>query len=581
MNNYILTTNKKRRTSTSIRALYGLIAHEKKAIATSVLLSLITVGLNLLIPFFIGVAIDRYIIPGNYSGLLRVSALLLGIFILGFGTQYIQTASMGGIAQRMLYTLKKNIFEKLQQLPTMFFNQNKQGDLIARINNDTNKINQFFSQSLIQLISTIVSVIGISIFIIITHTNLALVALAPALGLLVITRVLSPLIKKRNAETLASNGRVSAEVQESLNNFKVTIAFNRQDYFEKNFLTVNESNYRTAVRSSTLNNSMTPLYDIFTYIAQLAVLVYGILLIREGSLSIGVLVSFLAYISRLYDPLRQLAAIWTSFQVALAGWDRINSILLLENDMPMLSQQENKDTSAAVAFEHVSFTYPGGKEVLKDLSFSLERGKKYAFVGPTGGGKTTTASLISRLFDPTEGVVYLFGKDIRTLSNEERSETVSMLLQDPFLFVGTVGENIAYGLYEKYDKATLETRLQEEGLSTLIDTFEQGLDTTVGQGGNGISLGQKQIICFMRTILRKPPILILDEATANIDTVTEKLLETIVETLPKNTTIITIAHRLNTIATSDEIFFVNDGTITPAGSFDHAVEMIMKGKRAS
>ena len=234
-------------------------------------------------------------------------------------------------------------------------------------------------------------------------------------------------------------------------------------------------------------------------------------------------------------------------------------------------------------FRNVSFRYPNGKEVLHKVSFDLERGKTYAFVGPTGGGKTTTASLIARLYDATRGNIFLDGKDIRSYEPEERSRKIGFILQEPFLFSGTVRENILYGnpLYKNLSNQQLSEAISEAGLETLLERFDQGLDTKVQTTGDGISLGQKQLIAFMRAVLRKPELLILDEATANIDTVTEQLLDSILKKLPESTTRVIIAHRLNTIENADEIFFVNTGKVILAGSFNDALDLLLHGENES
>ena len=234
-------------------------------------------------------------------------------------------------------------------------------------------------------------------------------------------------------------------------------------------------------------------------------------------------------------------------------------------------------------FKNVSFSYPNGKEVLANINFNLLKGNTYAFVGPTGGGKTTTASLISRLYDPIKGTIYLDGKDIRSYSSEERTNKIGFILQEPFLFSGTVRDNILYGndLYRDKTNGQLADEIKNAGLEKLILRFKDGLDTPIRLNGEGISLGQKQLIAFMRAVLRKPDILILDEATANIDTVTEQLLDNILKNLPGNTTRVIIAHRLNTIEHADEIFFVNSGKVKRAGSLHEAVDMLLHGKRES
>ncbi len=268
--------------------------------------------------------------------------------------------------------------------------------------------------------------------------------------------------------------------------------------------------------------------------------------------------------------------------MAVAGLDRISEVLALESNMPVTAAAPTESKSL-LEFQTVAFHYPNGKDILQDVTFTLEEGKSYALVGPTGGGKTTTALLMARLYDPSAGGVLFKGRDIRSYSAEERARKIGFILQEPFLTGGTVGDNIFYGNsdYEGRTPEQLAAVLEEAGFSKLLDRFSGGLSTPVTIGGNSISLGQKQLIAFMRAVLRKPELLILDEATANIDTVTEQLLEEVLQTLPKSTTKVIIAHRLNTIDNVDQIFFVNGGEITVAGSMEHALELLMHGKRAS
>jgi ATP-binding cassette subfamily B protein len=375
---------------------------------------------------------------------------------------------------------------------------------------------------------------------------------------------------------------MSGEIQESLENFKVILSYNRLDYFRSRFELVNQENYAASVGAGIANNIFIPLYGFAYNIAQIIVLGYGIVLIGQGNLTVGLLIGFIFYINNFYTPLRQLASVWSSLQQALAGLDRISDVLALESDMPVLPSTEGT-TDSVMEFKDVSFSYPDGKEVLHHVSFGFKAGATYALVGPTGGGKTTTASLMARLYDPTAGTVLLSGKDIRSYEAEERTQKIGFISQEAFLFTGTVGENIVYGnaSYKDFSSEKLKSVIVSSGLETLLTRFEEGLETKVGSAGDTLSLGQKQLIAFMRAILRNPDILILDEATANIDTVTEQLLEEILQKLPTKTTTVIIAHRLNTIQNADEIFFVNSGEVVQAGSLDHAVEMLLHGKRKS
>ncbi|SHG19626.1 ABC transporter ATP-binding protein [Pedobacter caeni] len=566
----------------ALKKLIQLISNEKRNLWIASGTILINSGLLLLGPLLIGHTIDTYVRTKQYHGVLVFAGILLGMYLIAFCTGYLQTKLMGGVGQRMLYTLRNAIFNKLQELPVAFFNENKAGDLISRVNSDTDKINNFFSQSLMQFIGSIVTMTGAGIFLLLINFKLGAAALGPAVLILLFTALVSPWVKRRNAANLKSVGGMSAEIQESLNNFKVIIAFNRRDYFRKRFDEANQNNYRTAIGAGLANNILMPVYGLLSSMAQLIVLLFGIYLISTGEFTIGLLVSYLSYATNFYNPLRQLAALWASFQVAMAGWDRISQILSMENDLPLL--KDNVETSGSLLeFRNVHFSYTAGKEILHHINFSLEKGKTYALIGPTGGGKTTTASLIARLYDATEGTVLLGGKDIRSYTDEERSNKIGFILQEPFLFSGTVKDNILYGnaKYKDYSNAELEEVIKAANLEALLAIFDEGLETPVTSGSDNISLGQKQLIAFMRAVLRNPELLILDEATANIDTITEQLLGKILKKLSKDTTLVIIAHRLNTIENADEIFFVNSGEVLRAGTLDHAMDMLLKGKRKS
>ncbi len=574
---------KKRLGLKSVKSLVGHMVEEKNTLIVAFTAMVVTAVLNLIGPIIIGNTVDKYIQTSQFKGVINNGIILLIAYLIALVAGYLQTRLMGSVGQRMLYTLRNSVFHKLQDLPYDFFNQNKTGDLISRINNDTDKINQFFSQSLMQFLRIILIMIGSGIFIVSIQWELGLAALAPAVLIWIFTKVVSPWVKRSNAESLKNVGMLSSEVQESLNNFKVVVAFNRRDYFRKRFNQVNKMNYSAAVKAGIANNVFLPVYTLFSNFGLMIVLALGIYLISIGEFTLGLLISFIAYVNSFYNPLRQLASLWANFQVALAAWDRIRKILDLENNLKLVASEEVDETATLVSFRDVSFSYPNGNEVLHQNTFNLKVGKTYAFVGPTGGGKTTTASLISRLYDPSRGHVLLDGKDIRSFTDEERTKRIGFILQDPFLFSGSIRENILYGNDEYKDLSDddLMKIFHDTGLESLLERFEKGLDTKIDLSGDGISLGQKQLIAFMRAVLRKPDLLILDEATANIDTVTEKQLDDILQKLPESTTKVIIAHRLNTIANADVIYFVNSGKVIRAGSLQEAVDMLMKGKMAS
>ena len=583
LNQASTSAEQKKSTLAALKKLLDLVREEKRTLTLAMIIILINAGLSLLGPYLVGHTIDTYIQSKQYSGVMLFSGILLVMYMIAFTTNYLQMIMMGGVGIRMLFSLRNAVFNKLQELPVDFFNQNKAGDLISRINNDTDKLNVFFSQSLMQFISSIFTMLGAGIFLLSINFELGAAALLPALAIWIFTKAISPWVKKKNAINLKSVGGLSAEIQESLNNFKVIIAFNRRDYFRKRFNEANKENYKTSVSAGLANNIFTPVYGFSANLGQLIVISFGIYLIINGQFSIGLLIGFLSYINNFYHPLRQLAGLWASFQTAMAGWDRISQILSLQSNLEVIKDQETEKSAAYLSFRNVSFTYPNGKEVLHHVNFDLERGKTYAFVGPTGGGKTTTASLISRLYDATKGLVLLDGKDIRSYQPEERTQKIGFILQEPFLFSGTVRDNILYGNteYLSLSNEELTKVIHNSGLESLLSRFDEGLDSKVQTIGDGISLGQKQLIAFMRSVLRKPELLILDEATANIDTITEQMLDSILKKLPVTTTLVIIAHRLNTIENADEIYFVNSGEVIRAGSLDDAVKLLQQGKRDS
>jgi ATP-binding cassette subfamily B protein len=566
----------------SSRKFIPLFATEKRPFSAAVAAITLSSIATLVAPIFIVRTIDTDVRLKNFHGLLMHSLLVLAIYVAGAVASYVQVITMGGVGRRVLYNLRNALFLKLQELPVAFFNQNKAGDLISRLNNDTDKLNQFVAQALMQFVGSVFLISGAGIFLVSLNVRLGLASLLPALGVVLLTRGTSGWIKRKNTVSLQSLGGMSSEVQESLNNFKVIVAFNRVDYFRWKFNNANEKNFAASTSAGFANNIFMPLYGLAQQLAQLIVVVYGIYLIETGDVTIGLLIGFLLYVNNFYGPMRQLATVWSSFQLAMAGLDRISEVLALESNLPVIAATPAKSESV-LSFRQVWFQYPDGKEVLRDVSFEMERGKAYALVGPTGGGKTTTANLMARLYDPTQGSVLLHGRDIRSYTPEERAQKVGFILQDPFLFSGSVRDNIVYGNepYKAYTSAQLAAVLEEANLSSLISRFGEGLDTVVTTSGNSISLGQKQLIAFMRAVLRRPELLILDEATANIDTVTEELLQEILNKLPASTTRVIIAHRLNTIDNVDQIFFVNSGEITLAGSMEHAVDLLLHEKRAS
>ena len=589
--NYDLNQAPKSTTKAALKKMLLFLKPERKNLIKALLVMLLNAAITMATPYLIGYTIDHYIQTGQYHGLIICCTILFILYLIWAWTEYLQTELMGSIGQRMLYSLRNEVFDKLQSLPVGFFNQNKSGDLIARINNDTDKVNQFFSQSLMRFADSIFAMTGAMIFLLSIHLKLGAATLVPGVFILLFVLLVSPWVKKKNAKSLKLSGGLSGEIQESLHNFKTIIAFNRRDYFRRRFNMANEGNYQAALKAGIANSIFVPVFALFSNLAQLIVLIYGIYLISIGDFTLGLLISFIAYAQNFYQPLRQLAALWASFQTAMAAWDRISVILEMQPDLVAPLEDNTTKTKVvdihhhapAIEFKAVNFQYPGGKKVLHNIDFRMFKGKTYALVGPTGGGKSTTASLIARLYDPSSGEVLLNGRDIKSYTNKERTEKIGFILQEPFLFSGTLGDNLRYGneALQQLDNEALLAQMQQLHLEQLLTRFDNGLDTMLSSATDQISLGQKQLVAFIRAVLRKPEIIILDEATANIDTITEQLLSDTLAALPSSTTRIVIAHRLHTIENADEIFFVNQGELTAAGNFKHALELLLEGKRVS
>jgi ATP-binding cassette, subfamily B, bacterial len=572
----------KRSLRAGIKRFVPVIVPERSYLAVAVAAMLVSSGATLIGPVIIGRAVDTYVRLKDGRGLLLSAAVLLAVYVIGVVASYTQIRTMGGVGRRVLFTVRNVLFAKLQELPLAFFTENKAGDLISRLNNDTDKLNQFVAQALMQFVSSLFLMTGVALFVLSLNFRLGIAALLPAIGVFAVTKATGAWVKRRNMRSMQTLGGLSAEVQESLHNFKVVVAFNRLDYFQRKFKAANDTNYAASVAAGFANNIFMPMYGFAHNLAMLLVLAYGIILIGATETTAGLLIGFLLYVNNFYGPMRQLATVWSSFQLALAALDRISEVLALESDMPVLAAGPPESTSI-LQFRRVHFQYPGGKEVLHDITLELEKGTVYALVGPTGGGKTTTASVMARLYDPTTGSIFLDGRDIRSVPPAERARKIGVIPQEPFLFTGTVRDNIVYGNedYAHCSTEQLVAVLEKSNLSSLLSRFPEGLETKVASSGNSISLGQKQLIAFMRATLRNPELLILDEATANIDTITEQLLEEILAKLPSQTTKVIIAHRLNTIDKVNQIFFVNSGAITLAGSMEHALEMLLHDKRAS
>ncbi len=321
---------------TAWRRLVPLLVEEKSAVIIALVAILVSSASALVVPIIIAHVVDVFLVTKNFHGVVMYSEILAVIFIFGLISSYLQVKTMGGVGRRLLFNLRNKIFNKLQELPVAFFNQNKAGDLISRINNDTDKLNQFFAQALMQFLSNIILIVGTGVFLLVIDYKLGIIALIPAVLALIATQILSPWVKRASLKSLRVLGGMSGEIQESINNFKVIVAFNRLDYFRTKFKESNEANYSASVSAGIAGNIFNPIYALASSLAQLVVLAFGIYFISTGHFTIGLLIGFLLYVNSFYNPLRQLASVWSSLQLALAGLDRISEVLALESDIKIM-----------------------------------------------------------------------------------------------------------------------------------------------------------------------------------------------------------------------------------------------------
>lgn len=342
MTNYNLSTsNQKTNLKSDLKEFSLYLKGDIPKLALALLMILINSVAGIATPYFVSVAIDQYINTKNIQGLGSIVLWLGILFVVTAITGYFQTLVMGRVSQNTLLRLRNRLFVKIQELPIAFFNQNKTGDLISRINNDADKLNQFLSESLIRFAGNIFVIIGIAVFICFLNFKLAILTLSSTVILVILTSIFSLTVKSLNRESLESMGNLSGEIQESLANFKVIVAFNRQDFFKKSFQKYNQRNFQNLISSEFINSIFKPFYDLAGYFSQLAILVYGIYLIQQNQLTIGFLVGFLSYAQKFYDPLRILGSLWGSIQSSFAAWSRLKEILHLQNNLQVLDEKKS------------------------------------------------------------------------------------------------------------------------------------------------------------------------------------------------------------------------------------------------
>jgi ATP-binding cassette, subfamily B, multidrug efflux pump len=517
-------------------------------------------------PWLIGRAIDENILGNDPPGLFRTMALLFGVYVVSTLAQRGQIRQVGTVGQSVLASMRERIFECLQRLPLGYFDRRPVGDLMSRVTNDVDTLNQLLSQGLTQLLGSLFSLIGIVIAMLVLDWRLALVCFA-IIPIMLLTNVFFARRARRAFRTTRETvGDITAGLQEEIVGVREAQAFNRTQTNIERFRERNAANRAANVQAVAITSAFAPAIDVLSTLATAVVIGYGGYLVVMGTLTVGLLTAFLIYVQQFFRPIQLASQVYTQAQAALAGAERIYNILDEEpepSDPP--GAERLGEVEGRITFEEVSFAYEPGRPVLHDVGFDIEPGHTVALVGPTGAGKTTIANLIPRFYDATGGSVRVDGHDVRRVERRSLRRHIATVLQEPFLFSGTVAENIGYGRMDA-SREEIEAAARAVSAHGFISALPEGYDTTLGTGGGTLSGGQRQLVSFARAVLADPRILILDEATSNIDTRTEALIQEALGTLLRGRTSVVIAHRLSTIRNADQILVVESGRVAERGT---------------
>lgn len=568
--------------SVVLRRLLGYLKPFRRELLFVLVLVLISAASQALGPYLIGRAIDGAIGTGNGAALDQTMLLLLAVYVVGAIASRAQFVAIGAIGQRTLARLRVEIFSTVQRLSLRFFDRQPAGDLMSRLVNDTDVLNQLFSQGLIQVLGSVFGLAGILIAMLALDWRLALASFIVIPAMLLLTRLFARLSRRAFRRARESLGDVSSDIQEEIAGVKIAQAFNRTGVNQQRFAQRNAANRDANVNATAITSAFTPAIDVLSSVATAIVAGYGGYLALGGTISIGVVIAFLTYVQRFFQPIQSISAFYTTAQASLAAAERIFELLDTPPDLTDAPGAKPMPPIAGqVVFDHVSFSYgarPGSEGstqtlTLNDVSLVAEPGETVAIVGPTGAGKTTLVNMLGRFYDVDAGAVLIDGIDIRSVTRASLRAQMGVVLQDSFLFAGTIAENIRYGRLDATD-AEVEAAARAAYAHDFITRLPQGYATPLGERGGTLSQGQRQLLGIARAILANPRILILDEATSSVDTRSELLIQNALKSLLKGRTSFVIAHRLSTIRDADQVLVMQAGQIVERGTHD---ELLARG----
>ena len=517
-------------------------------------------------PFLIGLAIDKFLPSADLAGLNAVGGALLALALLAWAGQWLQQMSTAFIGHNILLTLRTQMFDHIQKLSLGFLDRNETGRVMSRVQNDVTVLQELLTTGLLTILADFAGLGLVIFFLFYLDVQLALITFTVVPALIVgmalwQTRARRAFIRARQAIAM-----VNANLQENVSGVRVVQSLSREEENIRRFDEVNADNWSANVQAGRLTAAVMPLVELLVATATALVVIFGGLRVMDGSLGVGVVIAFALYVQRFFDPVRDLVLQYTQLQRAMAGGQRIFEVLDTQPEIVDAPDAVDlPDIRGEVTFDHIHFEYVPGVEVLHDIDLKVRAGETVAIVGPTGAGKSTLTSLVARFYDVTQGRLLIDGTDVRQVKRESLARRLGIVLQDPFLFSGSVRENIRYGRLEASDEEIVEAA-RAVGAHGFVKRLPQGYDTLLHERGQNLSQGQRQLIAFARAVLADPRILILDEATANVDTRTEVVIQRALKRLLKGRTSFVIAHRLSTVRGADRVVVLDEGRVAESGT---------------
>jgi len=538
-------------------------------------LTTIATLMSVLAPYLVKVAIDEHIAVGDIPGLSVTMVVTLVVYLINYVASARQIVIMSQVGQEILMTLRAQLFRHLQRLPLGYFHRVPTGVTVSRLINDVLAMNEVLTNGLLSLFTDVLLLISTIAIMFYLSPRLALVTIGVMPIMVVAIWIFTERAKVAYRRTRQTVGAVAAGFQENVDGVRVVQAFSREEVNEDQFDRLNEDNRQANVSANTLSSGLMPVIECANALATVAVVWYGgsLVLAGDGEVTLGVLVAFLTYVTRFFQPLRELTQFYNQLQAAMAGAEKVFELLdepvtLAERRTPISLDAVRGD----VEFKDVGFGYNvDDRLVLRGVSFAIPAGTMTALVGHTGAGKTTISALLARFYDPSEGAVLLDGHDLRALSFATLRQNMAVVLQDNFLFAGTIADNIRYGRPDATDEQIVEAAKLAHA-DEFIARFPNGYETQVMERAANLSLGQRQLIAIARAVLADPRVLILDEATSNVDPRTEVRLQQALNTLLSGRTSLVVAHRLSTIRAADQVLVIDGGEIVERGRHEELLE---------